>query len=392
MHPTPVCINNISTCRLDERLKRLEEQADGCPYDLKKEDDASGCRESWCNNANAIGNRLRCRWTCNPQCNPALPFVSYSSATYVPAATIADGHRHCDDKYTVTAQEKHVYSGTDKPLNRHKKVPVRVAVCGKCVSNEYSLHPAYASGGKVSSAVLDACPPSVVVMVVVTSTMSLLLSDPGGVPTSGGARPVPRDGRHLRHRRQERRRELLLGRSHAPEVPGLRACSRLPAQRDHARPHWQEFVKEWGAMQHTNPQSAAWNGYIDGVNVGPDKLKDHGIEDRALAFTCAHVSVTDFSSDVRHFTNGATPASVTVYRLVRGEIAECHSQRESNPHDLGCVNKQVVKSCHSKLVQMNASGTYAGWSAVQAAWIALKPSVFEAVRRTQPSRHWWPSH
>jgi len=102
------------------------------------------------------------------------------------------------------------------------------------------------------------------------------------------------------------------------------------------------------------------------------KKGDDSLDNRALAFTCAQVSITDTASRVGWFTNGRTHG--TVQRLVRGEIAECHSQLESNPHDLGCVNKQVVKSCHMQEVWWHASSH----AAASTAWDATKLSMFEA--------------
>jgi len=346
-HVTPVCARNDTEylnrivnrrlARLEEQAKgleeRLEEQSDGCPYNLKKEDDASWCTESDCNAEwnKARGAYLACRWTCSAHCNPALPHAGYQGATYVPAATIADGHRHCDDKYTVMAQEKSTFAG--KPLNRHKGMPIRVGVCGKCVSNEYSLHPAYASDGKI----LGVCRPLVEhdLYVEMDATCGTDGKNDDGSYCSGDPMPLK--------------------------------C--------------QEFVKELGYIQGPNTKKHDFGKFKDGRLISSN---DHGgsVEDRALAFTCGHVSITDFSSGVIHYLS-ATRAHGTVYRLVRGEIAECHSQRESNAHDLGCVNKQVVKSCHSKRVQMNPSNSYdsgadRGLTAAKAAWAALKPSIFEA--------------
>jgi len=101
------------------------------------------------------------------------------------------------------------------------------------------------------------------------------------------------------------------------------------------------------------------------------KKGDDSFDKRALAFTCAHVSITDTATEVAYGSNGDTKGKVQ--RLVRGEIAECHSQRESNPHDLGCVNKQVVKSCHTQEVKWRASSK----AEASTAWDATKLSMFE---------------
>ena len=116
-----------------------------------------------------------------------------------------------------------------------------------------------------------------------------------------------------------------------------------------------------------------YKAVVDGV-VRNEKKDNYSTDGRALAFTCAQVSVTDFASAPHEIV---TPKGVSyhgkVYRLVRGDIAECHSQRESNAYDLACVNKALIKSCHMKKVDVLDSNH-------DTAWKQAKASLFETVR------------
>ena len=105
---------------------------------------------------------------------------------------------------------------------------------------------------------------------------------------------------------------------------------------------------------------------------------DEPVEDRPVGFTCAQVTVVDFASDVPRTSSGTTPASGFVYRLVRGDVAECHSDLESVMR-MACINKAVIKSCSMMEVTMNASNTYADIYAARAAWVVVQKEKFAEV-------------
>ena len=80
--------------------------------------------------------------------------VSFASLTapsdrYTPTAEIAIGHKSCTDKYTVVPSDTALH-------NRAKAGTIRVAVCGKCISEDFALHVAYMSGDKVPVRLSDA--------------------------------------------------------------------------------------------------------------------------------------------------------------------------------------------------------------------------------------------
>ena len=149
----------------------------------------------------------------------------------------------------------------------------------------------------------------------------------------------------------------------ASEVSGeavLGSC----AARDDPCCAMQEFVKQHGSVE--SP------GGFRPTNM------DDSVEGRAMGFTCAQVTVVDFASDVTWYSSHSDAASGTLYRLVRGDVAECHSDRESVMR-MACINKAVIKSCSMMKVEMEASNTYADTAAAQAAWDVVQKEKFEEV-------------
>ena len=154
--------------------------------------------------------------------------------------------------------------------------------------------------------------------------------------------------------------------SDASQVPG-EAVLGSRAARDDPCPAMQEFVK-----QHGNVEA------LDNHDVNQPTNMDVSVEGRAMGFTCAQVTVVDFASDVTRYTSAPIPAFGIMYRLVRGDVAECHSDRET-VLSMACINKAVIKSCSMMKVTMNASNTYADINASRAAWDVVQKEKFEEV-------------
>jgi len=218
-----------------------------------------------------------------------VPHRSYQGATYLPLATVAPGHRFCDDKYTIMPD-------TSSLQNRASGRSVRMAVCGKCVSNQYTMHPSHTSGGKV----FGVCKP---------------LSD-----------------HTLFHEMATKCSDVT--------AAGCSLAYPMPLQ-------CQEFVGGKGEVE--------WPGY-HGYNV--DVNADSPVEGRAIAFTCVQVATVQFATTISDvFTHGVIAASSgKVYQMVRGDLAECHSESEADATNLqmACVNKGIVKGCYMKDIDNGA--------------------------------------
>ena len=99
-----------------------------------------------------------------------------------------------------------------------------------------------------------------------------------------------------------------------------------------------------------------------------------------MAFTCAQVTVVDFASNPNVIVrdDGVTPVTGPVYRLVRGDVAECHSDREQVLR-MACINKAVIKSCSMMFVELSPYSTYGSTSAAKAAFEVAKEEKFQEV-------------
>lgn len=87
-----------------------------------------------------------------------------------------------------------------------------------------------------------------------------------------------------------------------------------------------------------------------------------------MAFTCGQVTVKDWISDVKwdsvnpaHYGGDDSNPSATgvMYRMVRGDVSECHSASESDTQDLQmkCINMGITKSCHMMELVVTGCGT-----------------------------------
>ena len=138
----------------------------------------------------------------------------------------------------------------------------------------------------------------------------------------------------------------------------------------------QEFVAQYG-----NVEKSALDGrsqpHLD-YGVYPS-LKS--LENRALAFTCGQVTTMDSASDVAIPSLTSKSPAGTLLRLVQGDVAECHSDRESMMN-MACINKAVIKSYVMTNVEMNTSA-YANSSdyksEVVAAWKILTQETLKEV-------------
>ena len=138
----------------------------------------------------------------------------------------------------------------------------------------------------------------------------------------------------------------------------------------------QEFVAQYGNVEMSHPDGRIQHHLDQGVYPSPKSL-----EDRALAFTCGQVTAMDTVSDIN--TIYPVPAGTgtgTLSRLVRGDVAECHSDRESMMN-MACINKAVIKRCIMMNVEMNTS-SYANSSEVGAAWKILTQETLKEVTTT----------
>jgi len=86
--------------------------------------------------------QLHCPLTCNPECSPSVPHISFGLPSYIPSASLKIGHRNCNDKLTVET-----HWGNTK--NSGTVEPKQAAVCGKCASDKFMLKPAYVIGHRV---------------------------------------------------------------------------------------------------------------------------------------------------------------------------------------------------------------------------------------------------
>ena len=109
-----------------------------------------------------------------------------------------------------------------------------------------------------------------------------------------------------------------------------------------------------------------------------DINEEASLEGRALSFTCASVYPTEVSSPIVY--TGVYHGELTL--LVRGEITECHSERQADPDNLkmACNHYSVVKGCHTAKVELKASNSYKDNNALYAVWKKAQPAIFAKAR------------
>lgn len=289
-----------------------------CPYNLRIEDDAAWCtskeNRNFCTDAKHEKYRdaqTQCRYTCNPECDPAVPHRGYLAPTYLPRGTVAPGHRFCADKYTIVPD-------TSDLLNRAAGIPTRSAVCGKCADQSFVLHPAFTSGGKI----FGTCKPLV---------------------------------EHELYHEMDKMCRNTTDTSCAVPYPLPLKC--------------QEFVGGQG--------KAEWPTYP--TKWDTDINEDKTVEGRPIAFTCAQVSTVEFSDELTWYGTQSAKAVGPVYRLVRGDLAECHSENEKDPAHLkmSCTNHGNVKSCHMKKLELKPSNQYDSRSEALSEWESAKEAAFK---------------
>jgi len=126
-----------------------------CPFNVAKFEDHKQCgrkslpKEACADESNSTTFKQKrdvqrqCKRMCNPDCDPTRAISRLPmNVNYFPLAKIVRGHQFCKARYTVSTQP-------DATLNRATGQVVQMPVCAKCISNNYYLQPAYASGGQV---------------------------------------------------------------------------------------------------------------------------------------------------------------------------------------------------------------------------------------------------
>lgn len=237
---------------------------------------------------------LNCKHKCNVGCSDpeVIPDRKLGAVNHIPLADVEQGHQFCEDKYTIL---------TLPGETRHFAVPEsrRVAVCGNCLSDQFLLHPAYASGGKV----FGVC--------------------------------VPIEDDHLMR---------TLGKELAEMPP---KCLKFVGG------HGMYIAPDgWGKHTHADSSSVTASYVIA-------KLIGEQIPTAGVAFTCVEVVKKKWFNEVQNLrVKGRWYYIALIFMALTRKIVECHSVDEkfATKPKLKCVNHKKVISCKSRRITLNQSG------------------------------------
>jgi len=355
-----------ATDSLDDQAPTNDLGEPPCPFNVAKFEDHKQCgtkslpKEACADESNSTTFKQKrdvqrqCKRMCNPDCDPTRAISRLPmNVNYFPLAKIVRGHQFCKARYTVSTQP-------DATLNRATGQVVQMPVCAKCISNNYYLQPAYASGGQV----FGNCAPLTknILWVEANKACSSASKEPASSPVginSGQEQVAVRladsdeDSTTGRRRKktdtaapppERRRKKTETAAAAAPRVctPGKDAfntCIQFGAG-------WgthEGFTK--GERKVTKGVHTAGGSAMDGDVMPPGNM--------AVSFTCARTYVTNPRDDKCMHTGKFFIRRI--YNIVQTTVSSCHSAEEdhsgSTAPRLSCVNKKVLKSCHVKVLK-----------------------------------------
>jgi len=351
----------------DEDKDRITEQSDAnqlavqtnCPFNRTELKNNPKCEQQWCNTSTAPvkdpedwkkvhWSQINCPEMCNPNCNPKIPHISFGSVTYIPGAhlqnmtipgahlqnmTIPVGHQHCADKITVRTKEHRPSNEKDvqyKVKNYAVTKSTNVAVCGKCASDEFMLHPAFVVGNRVVG-VCEKLTDHWLSKQLETQCNNQ--SKPcGGEVVSHCEKFVGEFGdfrisERGNHNVPRRTHSMVNGQLQPPPANSSLAftCSRLYAH---------DFAATTPTIRLKQVKKKHLKSWTPG---GPDS--------QLQAFAMG---------SGKSAAEGRQPvvalAQVKLYRLVQAKIASCYSTNEEPApgQDMTCVNRKEIKTCHMR--------------------------------------------